>query len=642
MDAYRLEKGLTWRAMLVIVVSALVFVPASTYLYLVAGVTLGVVGTYAMLVIFTYVIRMLGLELKPQEVFVTYVGVASVAGLASTSYFLIIYRMYFVNSPIARSYRIMDTPLYEAVPDWLAPPLESSAYLTRTFMHPDLLKPLATLTAAMLLTLLAELSLIIVASHVFVEAQKLPFPFAHVDVTVVEVLSSGERFREVVKYLLPGFYFGLIYGLLLYIGPLLGFPLIPLPFIDFTRLVSASLPGALLGLATSLTAWVGGMVVPLGISSLALVTSLLIWVFGNYVILVNPALSSLFPEWATEYYGGMDLVRVWQRSQVRVWLPVQIGAALGFAAFVLVKYRKALSATGKALQLSLRGTYSGSAFPSLKFMLACYLVSTLSSVLLFHTLIPSFPIIVPFTMSLLVGTLMGLASASIVGESGASFSAPPLLWHTVVYLTPASNIPPVEAYSAFVYPPVIAGSFTGVGAQAMKAALLTGTKPYDVVKAWIVAFTLGVLVNFFSLDMMWRIAPIPSSAYPSTVISMPASAMIDALLVTRGLRISPEVLASSAAAAVTASTVVEVVASLLKVGVSASGLMLGLFTPPMTMIPVFVGSALSSLVFKRRLGERWDRGKYVIVAGVLLGEGLAATIAVVSLMMAKSAWLWPW
>jgi uncharacterized oligopeptide transporter (OPT) family protein len=237
---------------------------------------------------------------------------------------------------------------------------------------------------------------------------------------------------------------------------------------------------------------------------------------------------------------------------------------------------------------------------------------------------------------------MGFASASIVGESGAGFSAPGFLWHTIVYLTPAPNLTPQEAYSVFVYPPVIAGSMTGGGAQTIKAALLTGTKPSDVVKVWIIAFLAGTLVNFLSLDMFWRIAPIPSSAYPSTVVSMPATAMIDALLVTRGLRISPQMLAGSAAVTVALAAAIEALGRLLKVGVSASGLMIGLFSPPITAIPMFAGSALSSLVLRRRFGERWDQAKNVVVAGVLLGEGLAATIAVISLMLLKAVWLWPW
>ena len=642
MGSERLESGLTWRALLLVILAALVFIPASTYLYLVAGVTLGAVGTYAMLVIFTYIMRMMGLELRRQEVFVMYVGVAAVAGLASSAYFLVIYRMYFVESPIARSYTVMGVPLPEAVPAWLAPPRGSSAYLARTFFHHDLAAPIAAWTVSMVLGMLAELSLVIAASHAFVEVQKLPFPFARVDAAVVEMLSSGERFREVVRYLMPGFYLGLVYGFILYLGPSLGFPLIPLPFIDFTRLTSAALPGAVIGVATSLMPWVGGMVVPLGISAVALATSLAVWVFGNCLALTNPALRSLFPEWAAEYYQGMDLTRVLQRSQVRVWLPVQIGAALGFAALVLLKYRRAVAATGRALYLSLKGGGGGSSLPPLRLALACYLASTSASVAVFHYLMPHFPVAVPLVMSLLVGTLMGFASASIVGESGAGFSAPGFLWHTIVYLTPAPNLTPQEAYSVFVYPPVIAGSMTGGGAQTIKAALLTGTKPSDVVKVWVIAFLAGTLVNFLSLDMFWRIAPIPSSAYPSTVVSMPATAMIDALLVTRGLRISPQMLAGSAAVTVALAAAIEALGRLLKVGVSASGLMIGLFSPPITAIPMFAGSALSSLVLRRRFGERWDQAKNVVVAGVLLGEGLAATVAVISLMLLKAVWLWPW
>ncbi|RLE85824.1 MAG: hypothetical protein DRJ67_08335 [Thermoprotei archaeon] len=642
MPTERLESGLTWRALLLVVLAALVFIPASTYLYLVAGVQLGLVGTYALLVIFAYIMRMMGLEMRPQEVFILYVGVGSVAGIASTAYFLIIYRMYFVQSPIAWSYTIMGVPLPEAVPDWLAPPLTSSAYMARTFFHPDLVKPIVAWTVMSTLSMLAELSLVVIAAHTFVEVQKLPFPYARVDASVVEVMSSRERFRRVVKYLLPGFYFGLVYGVILYFGPALGFPLIPLPFIDLTRLTSATLPGAVIGIATSLMPWVSGMVVPFGIAALGLATSLAVWVIGNTLVLIHPVLRQMFPEWAQEYYQGMDLIRVFQRSQVRVWLPIQIGAALGFAALVLVKYRRALSLTAKAIYASVRNGGSESIFPPLKLALACYLMSTLASVALFHYLMPHFPLIIPLIMSVAVSFLMGMASASIVGESGASFTAPGFLWHTIVYLTPVEGLTPQEAYSVFVYPPVIAGTATGGGTQTMKVALLTGTRPADVIKVWAIAFVIGNLINLLSLDMFWRIAPIPSSAYPNTVISMPATAMIDALLVTRGLRISPELLASSAAVVTALAAAVESVAKILKIGISSAGLMLGLFNPPMSAIPMFVGSAISKFLAPRFFREKWEAARSYVVAGVLLGEGLAATLAVISLMLIKSAWLWPW
>lgn len=642
MTSNQLENGFTWRAALFVVIAALVFIPASTYLNLIAGVSLGLVGTYALLVLFAYVMRLLGSDMKPQEVFVLYIGVGSVSGISTTAYYLIVYRMYFVQSPITQSYNLMGVPLPEAVPDWLAPPISSTAYKLRTFFHLDLAKPLVTWTIATALAMLAELSSVIIAAHVFVEVQKLPFPYAQVDASIVEAVSSGERFREVVGFLAPGLYVGLSYGSILYLGSGFGFPLIPLPLIDLTRFTSSILPGAVLGLATSLMPWTAGMIVPFGIASVSLAVSLAVWVFGNSLTLTNPVLRELFPEWVSEYYGGMDLVRVLQRSQVRVWLPIQIGAALGFAALTIIKYRKALSVTVRVLSRSLMGSENNSVFPSLRLAFACFLASTLSSVAVFHYLLPNFPLIVALLTSLGVSFLLGLISAAIVGESGASFSVPPYLWHTIVYLTPAGGLTPKEAYASFVYPPVIAGGAAGGGAQAMKVALLTRTKPVDVVKVWTFAYTLGLMINLVSLDFFWRIAPIPSSAYPNTIISMPASAMIDSLLVTRKLRISPQLLVLSAIGTVGLAAVIELAARALKLGISSAGLMLGLTTPPMYTIPLFAGSAVSRFILHHFLKEKWEKARSVIVAGVLLGEGLAATIAVASLMLVKSAWLWPW
>ena len=62
----------------------------------------------------------------------------------------------------------------------------------------------------------------------------------------------------------------------------------------------------------------------------------------------------------------------------------------------------------------------------------------------------------------------------------------------------------------------------------------------------------------------------------------------------------------------------------------------------MTAIPMFVGSAIGRFLAPRFFGGKWEAVRSYVVAGVLLGEGLAATLAVISLMLVKSAWLWPW
>ena len=65
-----------------------------------------------------------------------------------------------------------------------------------------------------------------------------------------------------------------------------------------------------------------------------------------------------------------------------------------------------------------------------------------------------------------------------------------------------------------------------------------GARPRDLLVIWIIGSLLANAVGLVALDFFWRIAPIPSSAYPMTVYMMMGNAYIDTMLTGGLLRVN--------------------------------------------------------------------------------------------------------
>jgi len=61
------------------------------------------------------------------------------------------------------------------------------------------------------------------------------------------------------------------------------------------------------------------------------------------------------------------------------------------------------------------------------------------------------------------------------------------------------------------------------------------------------------------------------------------------------------------------------------------------------VIPIFIGSFFGRFVAPRVFGrEWWNKYRAVVVAGFAGGEGIAVGIGIVSSLLTKSVWAWPY
>jgi len=619
--------GLTWRALFAIITAALLFIPINLYLNLVTGGTIAIAALYVIAILFSELSRIAGSPLTMNEIFVIYSSMGAVVA-SLPPYYWLVYRAFYVNTPVTFAFKIHGVPLPYLVPDWLAPPYGDPAYHLRTLMHPAWAKAIAVSTAFFLLTLLADVSLGILFSYLFVEVEKLPFPFAQIDYSLIETIT--ERRSEHVRMFLAGFYPGLIYGALLYTGQALGVQIIPLPWADLTWLTEKYMPGALIGFATDPSSFVLGMMLDPSTTGLMLLGSATVWIFLNYLFTVDPR---YFPVWAQEYYKGMTIATIYQRSFQRIWIAPQFGIALGLAAGLVIALRKSIVRTFKLLVTS-RGGARPSHFPPFTLVLAMFLVGSLGSVALHHMLIPEVPLYISLLTSTVISFFIAMIASRAIGEIGF-FPPMPWPWQAIVYFTP------YEGYAGWVQAPYISLGTQGSMCQAVKVAYLTQTRPTDYFKALVIGLVLNAAVGFLMMDFFWRLAPIPSSAYPNSMVYWPLFATNDSLFATRQIVLDPKIMGIAAAIAlgITASTPL-----LSKVGIASPvPLLIGCYMLPPYSIMMFIGSLVGRYVIRRYVGaERWNRLRGVLAAGILAGVGVFIGVGIALLLVARAAWVWPW
>jgi hypothetical protein len=631
MEEIKFQSGFTWRSLLAIILAAALFVPISTYTYLLMGTSLGTVSIFFVSLLFAEVARMTYAKLTTQEALMVYYG-AGIGGLISTVYFLIIYRSYFINSPFAWSAYINGKPLPEYIPNWLTPPPSSPAHSLRNLFHPDFLPVISLYTTMLILNLIADLGLAMFISKIFVEIEreKYRFPYADVDSSIVEFI--GERRPDKVMLLIMPMIPGVLWALIVLVGPTLtGIRIIPIPYLDLTWLIQEYLPGAAFGIATTLSTYFGGLIVPFNSAVTMLIVSIFIGIVLNSLFITT--YPEIFPEWHNEYFKGMGLINIVNRSFIRVWFAPQIGFGLAAAIVMIFLARRGIMTIMKPIYLKSEKSILG--FPSNLTCLVMFILPSFVFVVLFHLLVPEVPLWVPIFSWLIYGPLIGIVSTAVLGTIGLGFTPPSFVWQTLIYMTP------YQGYSGFVYQVVQPGSLPASFSQQVKVALRTRTKPKDLIKLHITTNIVGWIIGLVSLAVLWMIAPIPSAAYPNTVYTMPFTAQIDVVTSTRQLRLSAEYVLIPMALAL----IVAIIGlSLNKIGIPFSilGFFSGLFMQPAIAIPIFIGSAIGRFLMPKMFGRRWEEIRGYVIAGEGLGEGIIIMVLMSISLLSKSSWIWPW
>jgi len=539
----KLMPGLTWRTFLAIFFASFVFIPISLYLQLTVGAVLGGI-TFIIAILFNELSRMYGRPINRHELFVIYTSTEAAATTWMVTY---VYRAYFVTSPLLRSFSISGVSLEKLIPLWWAPPTTSQAYIIRTIFHPDFLIPIVISTSFGILLVITEMALLMLTTKLYIDAEKLPFPFASITVEMIDTLTVREKSRLSIfaeTAVLGAFMGFLIHGLSIS----LGIQLIPFPWFDLTGISSQFLPGAILGIATEPLTYVTSLLVPWNVAINMIVSSIFCWVFLNWAFLeIWPG---IFPKWKQEFLTSMKISTILQRSSIYIWMVPQF----------------------------------------------LYLFGTIGSVALFHALVPDFPVLIPLILSVGLTFIFGVVGARTIGEAGYGLPInASIIWNGAVYLVN------YKGADAWLIQPSIGGAFASSWTQSVKVAYLTRTRPIDFIKAWWLAYIAYHIFGWFWVDFFWKIAPIPSSVYPYSMIQWPVQLLQTGMWMTRQIDFRTEILASSFSLMLIALIIGDIFASKFLMPFSATGLVLGTTTIPPYAFAIFIASTLSRFLFHFQL-----------------------------------------
>jgi hypothetical protein len=643
-ETAKFEHGFTWRSVLAIIYGATLLYPVVMYMGLVTGIGINVV--FLAVILFSEVARFFGRSLTKQEVYIMYIFV----GWASTSTFMldtVVRAQFFMTDP--RSLGFIDPytklPLPFAMPWWFAPPYGDSSYAIRTIFQMSWAAPVLLAIARTLLWFMTELSLASLFGKIYLEEEKLPFPFQQVDAEICVTLA--EREPERLRYFTIFAFIGLIWGTFVYALPMISsnifgieYSVVPLPYVDLTKsLMNLGIKGAVLTISPEITAYALGFMLSLSISIPLLLGSLVAGILVNWAALnVFP---TVFPDWAASWSAGFvpDAALAMQRGLLTIWFGPLIGIGLAISTLGILKVRKTLPAAIRRLSnVSTAGGYF-----SLPVTLGMFFFGTIGGLFLFWYMVPDASVQL-LSLSALLSIFWSIVFAAVniraIGETGYGISVP-FIWQATIV---ASGYPKLDAW---VTEPVIGGTGASNFVAQLKVAYLTETKPRDYFLGILVMIPFTWLASAFWVSVFWSLAPIPSSAYPNTALTWPLWLTGQAVWWSRELStFRPDLVALS--------YILFLVLGLLSNFMNGIGIPFSFisFVTGLTgyagglmhlQIAAFFGSLIANLIVIPRMGKDWYRThRSSIIAGLITGEAVSIAIVAALVMAYKALWILPY
>jgi hypothetical protein len=665
-----------WAALFV----GFVMLPGSIYLGLMTGSPMAGAAEWVTIILFIEMTRRSFGKLKTQEIIILYWvsgGLIMAAGKLGSGQPLFggpfgpkIWDQYLIQSPQAIG-------LAEHIPTWLVPALGSEALEKRSFWDVAWLIPMLVVFANMVLMRVISLSLGYALFRVTHDIEKLPFPMARVYAGGATALAESSAKQETWRWRVfsTGSFIGVIWGFIYVVVPALSgifltqtITILPIPFVDFTPAIRSMLPAAILGLGTNIAMVLTGFVLPFWV------------VVGNFIgamvksLIANPILYHL--GYLQRWTPGMTTIPTTVSNSLDFWLSFGIGPAvlvglLGFGMAGTAMWKRYQAARAGTAEVVPRELPAGRGDIKISTALAIWLAGTIGSVILVRVLVPDFPWWICAIFGLIWTPYSSYVGARMIGLTGRAFGASfPYLREASFYL---SGYKGAKVWFAPI--PML-----GVGgtAQMFKQLELTKCRFGSAVKLSILTLFIMFVCSFLFWSLIWRLGPIPSSAYPYVQRMWPMGAMMQCLWVKSTLPPAgdPTLFASyfnaagrASEAAVphllgpvlgkyfTGGTLLRevlkpdiivtggIVATVLYVLMTLAGLPRLLFYGlvsgvgwwPHWAIPQFFGAMLGRYYIGKRLGQqRWRAYAPILAAGYGCGFGLIGMISIAIVLISKA------
>ena len=626
------EEGFDWKTVVGAIFIGFLMMPGSMYLQLVIGSGIGPAARWVTIILFAELAKRSYSELKQQEIFLLYY----MAGAAlSTPFQGLLWNQYLVQSDAARMLGVT-----EFIPTWVAPAPESSSLVERTFFHRDWLIPILLLVGTQIIQRIDQFGLGYALFRITSDVEKLPFPMAPVAALGTMALAeSTEDKKKSWKWRVfsiggvMGLVFGAIYVLLPTVSGLIlmePIRLIPIPWVELTGHTEGVLPAVATGIQLDLGLVFIGMVLPFWAVIGGLV-GIVITIVANPILYKNGIL--------TRWHPGMETVDTMFANNFDFYMSFSIGLGLAIAFVgiwhVLRSFGKHEGTKGRLQDLFRpppgRGDFN------FWISIGIYVFSTVSYVLLCLWLVPNFPWPFFLAYGFIYTPVVSYITARMEGIAGQFVSLP--LVREISFIAGAKyfGYQGIEIW----YAPIPIHNY-GEATVNFRQIELTGTSIRGIIKSEIVVFPIVMTASLLFSQFIWRLAPIPSSAYPFAQEIWHLQALNTLLMQSSTLE--------GNAAFYQALNIVYVIAGL-GLGVITYTI-LTLFGLPIMLVygmvrglgqtlphAIFLevaGALLGRFFFLKRYGAMWRQYAPVLLAGFSCGMGLTGMFAMGVTLILKS------
>ncbi len=643
--------GFNFRTVLGGLFVALVMMPGTIYLGLVAGKTLGPAAEWVTIILFAEVARRSFYSLKKQEVFVLFYVAATLSAsslvlgdynLAGGPFTILIWNQYLAQSPQMAA-------IADQIPTWVTPPSSSEAVQHRTLFDGAWMWPILLVLAGQILGRMNWFGLGYILFRITSDMERLPFPLAPIAAEGATALAEATRKEESWRWPVfsTGAACGLIFGALYVVLPVVTglvmtqpLMLLPIPFVDFTHNTENLLPAGLFSISFDLLLVLTGMILPfpmvVGIFTAAMLTS---FVF-------NPVLYHLgmFPHWTP----GTRLIPTQMTLSLDFYMSLTIGVGLSVAFLglgrMLLTFRRAAARRRQAMpdptdQLSneRRASRERGDIP-VWVAVMLFLLGTGGYIALCHHLVPDFRLWIIIVFGLVWTPINSYVSARMIGMTGAPLTVPFIREGSFLL----SGYEGVDIWFA----PIPLTDY-GIIAQRFREFELTRTRFTSIIKAELFVAPLSLVTSLLFWAFFWHLGQIPSADYPYTARIWPVHARAQFLFYTATVEKNPLLLQALKPWLIGCGFVGGLVfyggCTLLALPITFFyGFIGGTGAFLYGGLSMFIGAMLGRYYFARRFGpERWRRYVPVVVAGFSCGMGLAGMVSVALALVARSASVLP-
>ncbi len=628
-----------WAALFV----GFVMLPGAIYLGLVTGQSMAGGAEWVTLILFIEIAKRTFVRLRTQEIIILYWvagGLVLMGGKLGTGadlfggpFGVLIWDQYLIQSPQADG-------LAEHVPDWVVPPRGSDALLERSFLHAAWIKPIFILLVAVVLQRINALSLGYALFRITHDIERLPYPMAYVQAGGATALAETSSQKEGWRWHVfsTGTFVGAVWGLLYVVVPTLSsvfltetVSILPIPFIDFTVPMKSVLPAAVIGLATDLIHVLIGLVLPFWVVVGVFSSSILVNLVANPLLYAGGILHTWEP--------GMSAIPTMIANSFDFWLSFSIGGAIvvaivGFST-AFVSLRAAQRSTTSALERGGPSPERGDI--RIVYALGIWALSTLAFVGMVYYLVPQFPWWITAFFGFVWTPIYSYIGARMVGLTGSPQGV------TFPYLREASFYLSGYQGAGIWFAPVPIFQW-GYEAQTFKQLELTRTRFGSLIKMTALTLLVMFVCSFLFWSLIWKLGPIPSSAYPYVQKLWPFHATMQAFWVKSTLPGAGSNLLTQIirwdyiGIGLLFSGVLYAALHVLHAPMAIFyGFVAGLGQWPHFVILNFIGAILGRFYLQKRFGEeRWRAYAPILLAGYSCGVGLIGMSSIAIALISKA------